>query len=104
MNRVTHGEKFRFLELLSAHNFTPNHESESVRGFLITYCCQRVLRMLGGGAKFSGLGERVRGAVATIWLRAAVRRNAPKLSDSLFYNPLKFNAPVRTATRKQYEP
>jgi hypothetical protein len=83
---------------------TQNPETESVRGFFITYWCQRVLRMSGEDAKFSGLGERVRGAVATIWLRAAVRRTAPKLSDSLFYNPLKFNAPVRTATRKQYEP
>jgi len=92
-------EKFSFLELLSAHNFTPNPESESARRFHITYRCQRVLRMSGRGVKFSGLGERVRGAVATVWLPLGVRKNAPKLSDSLFYNPLKFNAPARTAAR-----
>ena len=77
--RVASGAQFIFLELLRAFWSTQNPETESVRGFFITYRCQRLMRMLGRGVQFSGLGERVRGAVATIWLQAAVRRNASQV-------------------------
>jgi hypothetical protein len=55
------------------------------------------VRGLCKGAKFSVSRESFKSAAATMTVTTEARKNAPKLSDSLFNTPLKFNNAVTPA-------
>jgi len=76
---------------------TESPRGESLRGFSISCCYQRLRRLFGAPARFSSSREIIWGANQTMMVLFAPQRNTPKLSNSPFNNPSPVNNRVSTA-------
>lgn len=78
---------------------TQNPGSESPRGFVLSGLGQGVSAVSGSWLIFSGSRESHWSPVGNVGVTTGAQRNGPKLSESLFNDPLGFNTPDSTAVR-----